>query len=78
MQVQIRVELKINKGAAANLEAKGYLIRKDHSADNRSKLLYATDKAENLRNSEATHEKNSMTGFGLNCPSKSAPSSAVH
>lgn len=60
-QAQIRVELKIDKGAAArrsaSLEAKGYLIRKDNPVDNRSKLLYATDKAENLRNSKATLEE---------------------
>lgn len=60
-QAQIREELKIDKGAAARraagLEAKGYLIREDNPADGRSRLLYATDKAENLRNSKATLEE---------------------
>ena len=60
-QAQIRAELKIDKGAAArqaaSLEAKGYLVRKDNPADGRSKLLYATEKAENLRNSKVSIEQ---------------------
>ncbi len=56
-QAQVREQLKIDKGAAArraaNLEEKGYLIRKPNPADGRSQLLYATEKAENLKNSKA-------------------------
>lgn len=59
-QKQIRDTLKIDKGAAArraaSLEAKGYLVRKDNPADGRSQLLYATQKAEKLRNSKASIE----------------------
>ena len=47
----------LDKGAVArqtaNLEAKGYLVRKDNPADGRSKLLFATEKAERLKNSKA-------------------------
>lgn len=50
----------LDKGAvarqAANLEEKGYLLRKDNPADGRSKLLYATGKAENLKNSKTQIE----------------------
>lgn len=60
-QAQIREELKIDKGAAArqaaSLETKGYLIRKENPADGRSQLLYATEKAENLRNSKVSLEQ---------------------
>ena len=60
-QAQIREELKIDKGAAArqtaSLEAKGYLIRKENPADGRSQLLYATEKAESLRNSKVSLEQ---------------------
>ena len=56
-QAAVREALSIDKGAAsrraASLEAKGYLIRKDDPADGRSKLLYATEKAEALKNSKA-------------------------
>ncbi len=59
-QAQIREELKIDKGAAArraaSLEAKGYLIRKENPSDARSQLLFATEKAESLRNSKASLE----------------------
>ncbi|MCI6021498.1 MAG: helix-turn-helix domain-containing protein [Clostridia bacterium] len=59
-QAEVREQLKIDKGAAArraaSLEAKGYLIRKPNPADGRSQLLYATDKAENLKNSKANIE----------------------
>lgn len=55
-QAQLREELKIDKGAAArraaSLEAKGYLIRRDNPEDKRSQLLYATKKAEGLKNSK--------------------------
>lgn len=48
----------IDKGAVArqtaNLETKGYLVRKTNPADGRSRLLYATEKAESLKNSK-TH-----------------------
>ena len=37
----------------ASLENKGYLIRKPNPDDGRSQLLYATEKAENLKNSKA-------------------------
>lgn len=56
-QAAVREALSIDKGAAsrraASLEAKGYLIRKDDPADGRSQLLYATEKAEALKNSKA-------------------------
>ena len=39
-----------------NLEAKGYLIRRDAPNDRRSQLLYPTEKAEGLRNSKAQVE----------------------
>ncbi len=60
-QAEVRKKLKIDKGAAArrasSLEAKGYLIRKPNPDDKRSQLLYATDKAENLKNSKAHIEE---------------------
>ena len=50
----------IDKGAVArqtaNLEAKGYLIRKENPNDGRSQLLFATEKAEELKNSKAQIE----------------------
>ena len=50
----------LDKGAVArqtaNLEAKGYLERRDNPEDGRSRLLYATQKAENLKNSKAQIE----------------------
>ena len=56
-QAEVREQLKIDKGAAArraaSLEAKGYLVRKPNPADGRSQLLYATEKAESLKNSKA-------------------------
>ena len=56
-QTKVRETLKIDKGAAAkrvaSLENKGYLIRKPNPDDGRSQLLYATEKAENLKNSKA-------------------------
>ncbi len=59
-QTAVREQLKIDKGAAArraaNLEAKGYLIRKPNPWDGRSQLLYATEKAESLKNSKAEIE----------------------
>lgn len=59
-QAAIREILALDKGAAArraaNLEAKGYLIRKANPADGRSQLLYATEKADQLKNSKASVE----------------------
>jgi hypothetical protein len=59
-QAQLREELKIDKGAAArraaSLEAKGYLIRRNNPEDKRSQLLYATKKAEGLKNSKVSIE----------------------
>lgn len=56
-QTKVRKTLKIDKGAAAkrvaNLETKGYLIRRPNPDDGRSQLLYATEKAEKLKNSKA-------------------------
>ena len=56
-QTQVRETLKMDKGAAAkrvaNLEAKGYLIRRPNPEDGRSQLLYATEQAEKLKNSKA-------------------------
>ena len=52
-----RERLQIDKGAAArraaSLEAKGYLVRRENPEDGRSQLLYATEKAEKLKNSKA-------------------------
>lgn len=52
--------LGIDKGAAArqteNLEEKGYLKREENPDDKRSKLLFATAKADNLKNSKAKVE----------------------
>lgn len=47
----------LDKGAVArqtaNLEAKGYLLRRENPADGRSRLLFATEKAERLKSSKA-------------------------
>lgn len=55
-QTEVRENLKIDKGAAArraaSLETKGYLVRKPNPKDGRSQLLFATEKAEQLRNSK--------------------------
>jgi DNA-binding MarR family transcriptional regulator len=59
-QAGIREILSLDKGAcarrAANLEAKGYLVRKPDPEDRRSARLYATPKAEHLKMSKATIE----------------------
>ena len=59
-QAEVREQLRVDKGAAArraaSLEAKGYLIRQANPKDGRSQLLFATDKAEGLRNSKAQVE----------------------
>lgn len=56
-QAEVRERLKIDKGAAArraaSLEAKGFLVRQENPEDKRSQLLYATEKAETLKNSKA-------------------------
>ena len=60
-QAQVVQNLNIDKGAAAkrvaNLESKGYLVRKPNPEDGRSQLLYATEAAEHLRNSKAHIEE---------------------
>ena len=59
-QAKVREQLRVDKGAAArraaSLEAKGYLIRQANPKDGRSQLLFATEKAEGLRNSKAQVE----------------------
>ena len=56
-QAKVREQLKLDKGAAArrtaSLEHKGYLVRKVNPEDKRSANLYATEQAENLKNSKA-------------------------
>ena len=56
-QAGIREVLAIDKGALArqiaSLEAKGFLVRKDNPQDRRSQLLYATEKADQLKSSKA-------------------------
>lgn len=56
-QTEVRETLKIDRGAAAkrvaSLEHKGYLIREANPKDGRSQLLFATEKAESLKNSKA-------------------------
>ena len=53
--------LKIDKGATARqlmrLEAKGYVRREPNPADRRSRLLYATEKADELKDSRAHLEE---------------------
>ena len=59
-QTKVRESLKMDKGAAAKrvarLENKGYLVRKPNPKDGRSQLLYATEKAEHLKNSKTSIE----------------------
>lgn len=59
-QAEVREKLKIDKGAAArraaSLEAKGMLVREENPKDGRSRLLYATEEAEKLKNSKAQIE----------------------
>lgn len=56
-QTEVRETLKIDRGAVAkrvaSLEHKGYLIREANPKDGRSQLLFATEKAESLKNSKA-------------------------
>ena len=59
-QAALAERLHADKAAIArrtkNLEAKGYLIRRDAPNDRRSQLLYPTEKAESLKASKAEHE----------------------
>ena len=59
-QARLAEILHADKAAIArrtkNLEAKGYLIRRDNPEDKRSQLLYATKKAEGLKNSKVSIE----------------------
>lgn len=59
-QKQVRDTLKSDKGATAkrvaSLEHKGYLVRRPNPEDKRSQLLFATEKAEHLKNSKAQIE----------------------
>lgn len=59
-QAEVCRVLGIDKGAAARrtarLESKGYLVRKKDPRDARSSLLYATEKAEALKNSKVSVE----------------------
>lgn len=59
-QKEVSENLNMDKGAvarrAANLEQKGYLSRKENPADGRSRLLFATPKADSLKNSKAAVE----------------------
>lgn len=59
-QAAVRQILTLDKGAAArraaSLEAKGYIIRKPNPDDGRSRFLYATEKADSLKNSKASVE----------------------
>ena len=60
-QAEICQHLEIDKGAAARqlsrLEAKGYVRRESNPADRRSRVLYATPKADALKNSKARVEE---------------------
>ena len=79
-QAAVREQLKIDKGAAArraaSLENKGYLYRKPNPEDGRSQLLYATEKAEQLKNSKAAIESASMNGCWRNSRRKKRKHSA--
>lgn len=59
-QAGVREILSMDKGAAArraaSLEAKGYLTRRENPDDGRSKLLFATEKADRLKDSKASVE----------------------
>ena len=56
-QAGIREQLGLDKGALArqiaSLESKGFLIRKENPQDGRSQLLFATEQADQLKNSKA-------------------------
>lgn len=52
--------MSADKGAVArqavNLEKKGYIIRRQNPRDGRSQVLYATEKADKLKDSKARTE----------------------
>ena len=60
-QAEVCRRLDLDKGAAARqsarLEAKGYLRKEPDHADRRSQLLFATEKADELKNSRAHLEE---------------------
>lgn len=60
-QTELATALNTDKPAiarrTASLERKGYLRREPNPADGRSQLLYATEAADGLRNSEAHMEE---------------------
>ena len=59
-QARLAELLHTDKAAIArrtkNLEAKGFLVRKDDPGDRRSQLLYPTEKAETMKSSKAEIE----------------------
>ncbi len=59
-QTELAAMLNSDKPAiarrTASLERKGYLLRRPNPEDGRSQLLYATEKAEGLRNAKAEAE----------------------
>lgn len=73
-QSGVRKILSLDKGAAAhrvaNLEAKGYLLRKPNPHDKRSQLLYATEQADRLKNSKASVEALYYEWLTENLPKK--------
>lgn len=56
-QKEVCITLGLDKGAVAkqilSMENKGYVVRENNPADGRSQLLYATEKANELKNSKA-------------------------
>lgn len=60
-QAEVCQRLETDKGATARqlmrLEAKGYVRREPNPADRRSRLLYATEKADELKDSRAHLEE---------------------
>lgn len=60
-QKEICSSLALDKGALARqiarMETKGYVTRKNNPSDGRSQLLYATEKADELKNSKAKVER---------------------
>lgn len=64
-QKEIGQLLNMDKGAVArrvaNLERKGYLVRKVKEEDKRSQYIYATEKADQLKNSKAMIEETFFT-----------------
>lgn len=60
-----------------NLEAKGYLIRRDAPNDRRSQLLYPTEKAESLRSSKAEIEASFYEYLTASLPQEEAAAFAA-